>query len=62
MWGTTSSCDELTDDFGSAFEVTSIDDHRLFRRLAEKQSHGILGLLQHYRRKPAAKFPGQAPE
>jgi hypothetical protein len=30
MWGTTSFCDELTDDFRGAFEATSIDDCRLF--------------------------------
>jgi len=35
MWGTTSFCDELTDDFGGAFEATSIDVCRLFCRLAE---------------------------
>ena len=49
MWGTTSFCDELTDDFGGPFEGTSIDNCRLFGRLAEIQSHGVLGLLQHYR-------------
>ena len=31
MWGTTSSCDELTGDFGGAFEAASIDDCSLFR-------------------------------
>jgi hypothetical protein len=35
MWGTTSFCDELTGDFGGAFEATSIDGCRLFCRLAE---------------------------
>jgi hypothetical protein len=35
MWGTTSFCDELTDDFGSAFKVTSIDGCSLFCRLAK---------------------------
>src|SRR3979411_1799906 len=30
MWGTTSSCDELTGDFGGGPETTSIDDCRLF--------------------------------
>jgi hypothetical protein len=35
MWGTTSICDELTGDFGGAFEATSIDGCRLFCRLAE---------------------------
>src|SRR5580704_5893509 len=48
MWGTTSFCDELTDDFGGAFEATSIDGCRLFCRLAEIWPHGVLGLLQHY--------------
>ena len=54
MWGATSSCDELTGDFGGAFEATSIDDCRSFCRLAEDLSHGILGLLQHY--PPEADF------
>ena len=49
MWGTTSFCDELTDDFGGPFEGTSIDNCRLFGRLAGIQSHGVLGLLQQYR-------------
>ena len=35
MWGTASFCDELTGDFGGAFEATSIDGCRLFCRLAE---------------------------
>jgi hypothetical protein len=52
MWGTTSSCDELTDDFGGAFEATSIDGCRLFCRLAEIWPYGVLGLLQHYRHEP----------
>src|SRR6516225_10367601 len=47
MWGTTSFCDELTDDFGGAFEATPIDDCRLFCRLAEILPHSVLGLLQH---------------
>jgi hypothetical protein len=34
MRGTTSFCDELTGDFGGAFEATSIDGCRLFCRLA----------------------------
>jgi hypothetical protein len=49
MWGTTSFCDELTDAFGGAFEASSIDDCRLFCRLAVIWSRGVLGLLQHYR-------------
>ena len=47
MWGTTSFCDELTDDFGGAFEAISIDGCRLFCRLAEILPHSVLGLLQH---------------
>ncbi|MGB6395069.1 MAG: hypothetical protein WBF73_05245, partial [Bradyrhizobium sp.] len=43
--------DELTGGFGGAFEPTSIDGCRLFCRLAEISSHGVLGLLQHYRHK-----------
>jgi hypothetical protein len=55
MWGTTSFCDELTDDFGGAFEVTPIDDCRLFCRLAEILPHSVLGLLQHNRPQAAGK-------
>jgi hypothetical protein len=54
MWGTTSLCDELTDDFGGAFEATSIDGCRLFCRLAEIWPYGVLGVL-HYRRKAAIR-------
>jgi hypothetical protein len=50
MWGTTSFCDELTDDFRGAFEATSIDGCRLFCRLAEILPQSVLGLLQHNRR------------
>src|ERR1700694_384444 len=35
MWGTTASCDELTGDFGSTFEATSIGDRSLFPPFAE---------------------------
>jgi hypothetical protein len=35
MWGTTSFCDELTGDFGGAFEAASIDGCRSFCNLAE---------------------------
>jgi hypothetical protein len=48
MWGTASFCDELTSDFGGAFEATSIDSCRLSFLLVEIQSHGVFGLLQHY--------------
>ena len=44
--GTTSFCDELTDDTGGAFEATSIDGCRLFCHLAEILPHGVLGVLQ----------------
>ena len=47
MWVATSFCDELTGDFGGAFEATSIDGCRLFCRLAEIQSHGVMGLLHN---------------
>jgi hypothetical protein len=46
MWGTNSFCDELTGDFGGAFEAASIDGCRLFCHFAEIWSHGVLGLLQ----------------
>jgi hypothetical protein len=45
--GATLFSDELTGDFGGAFEATSIDGCRLFCRLAEIQSHGVLGLLHN---------------
>src|SRR4030088_1564301 len=34
MWGTTSTCDELTGNFGSALEDTSIGDRHLFHLFA----------------------------
>jgi hypothetical protein len=49
MWGTTSSCDELTGDFGVGPEVISIGDPRFYCLIAENQSGGVWGLLQHYR-------------
>jgi hypothetical protein len=49
MWGTTSSSDELTGDFGDRLEATSIGDCPFYRLLAENYSYGILGLLQQYR-------------
>ena len=49
MWGTTSPCDELIGDFGVGPEVISIGDPRLFCLIAENQSGGVWGLLQHYR-------------
>jgi hypothetical protein len=39
--GTTSSCDELTVDFGVGPEVISIGDPRLFCLIAENQSGGV---------------------
>src|SRR5260370_31425133 len=48
MWGTTSPCDELIGDFGVGPEVISIGDPRLFCLIAENQSGGVWGLLQHY--------------
>jgi hypothetical protein len=48
MWGTTSTGNELTANFGDALEDTSIGDRRLFRLFARNQPQGILGLLQHY--------------
>ena len=60
MWGTTSFCDELTDDFGGPFEGTSIDNCRLFGRLAGIQSHGVLGLLQQYPPINGHRQPGGA--
>jgi hypothetical protein len=35
MWGTTSTGNELTGNFGGALEDASIGDRRLFRPLAE---------------------------
>src|SRR5262245_49691253 len=49
MWGTTSFCDELTDDIGGMFEATSIDGCCLFCHLAEILPHGVLGVLQQNR-------------
>jgi hypothetical protein len=48
MWGTTSTCDELTGNFGSALEDTSIGDYRLVALFAEKSLKAIFGVLQHY--------------
>ena len=36
MWGTSSFCDELTGDFGGAFEAASIDGCRLFLSFSRK--------------------------
>jgi hypothetical protein len=56
MWGTTSFCDELTDDFGGAFEATSIDGCRLFCCFAEKSLQAIFGVLQHNPRESGSEF------
>src|SRR5271156_272572 len=48
-WGTTSFCDELTGDFGGAFEATSTDGRCLFCYFAEKSPQAIFGVLQHNR-------------
>ena len=47
--GTTETRDELTGNFGSALEDTSISDYRLIALFAEKTLNAIFGVLQHYR-------------
>ena len=49
--GTTETRDELTGNFGSALEDTSISDYRLIALFAEKTLNAIFGVLQHYRGK-----------
>jgi hypothetical protein len=46
--GTTATGDELTGNFGSAPEGTSIGDCRLVALFAEKSLKVIFGVLQHY--------------
>ena len=46
--GTTETRDELTGNFGSALEDTSISDYRLIALFAEKTLNAIFGVLQHY--------------
>jgi hypothetical protein len=48
MWGTTATNDELTGNFGSAPEDTSISDYRSVALFAEKSLKAIFGVLQHY--------------
>ena len=48
MRGTTATNDELTGNFGSAPEDTSINDYRMDTLLAEKSLQAIFGVLQHY--------------
>ena len=50
--GTTETRDELTGNFGSALEDTSISDYRLIALFAEKTLNAIFGVLQHYPPKP----------
>jgi hypothetical protein len=45
--GTTATNDELTGNFGSAPEDTSIGDYRLVAPFAEKTLKAIFGVLQH---------------
>jgi hypothetical protein len=47
--GTTATNNELTGNFGSAPEDTSISDYRFLARFAEKSLKVIFGVLQHYR-------------
>ena len=42
MWGTAATSDELTGNFGSALEDTSIGDCRLVALFAEKSLRAIL--------------------
>jgi hypothetical protein len=49
VWGTTATSDELTGNFGSAPQDTSIDDCPLVALFAEKSLQAIFGVLQHYR-------------
>jgi hypothetical protein len=46
--GTTATSDELTGNFGSALEGTSIGDCRLTALFAEKLLQANFGVLQHY--------------
>ena len=55
--GTTENRDELTGNFGSALEDTSIGDYRLIALFAEKTLNAIFGVLQHY---PGAMQTSQA--
>ena len=48
MRGTTATSDELTGNFGSALEGTSIGDCRLTALFAEKLLQANFGVLQHY--------------
>jgi hypothetical protein len=50
--GTTATSEELTGNFGSALEDTSIGDYRLIGLFAEKTLNAIFGVLQHYRHEP----------
>jgi hypothetical protein len=47
--GTTATSDELTGNFGSALEDTSIGDYCLIALFAKKTLKAIFGVLQHNR-------------
>src|ERR1700688_2275329 len=55
MWGTTSFYDELTRDFGDAFEATSVDDCRLFSGKLVARHFGTFAILsanrKHFKRR-----------
>ena len=60
MWGTTSFFDELTDDFGGAFETTSIDGWPSDRLLSCKQ-HFFRNKAQVFKQRwmpPTPALPG----
>jgi hypothetical protein len=46
--GATAANDELTGNFGSAPEDTSISDYRFVALFAKKALKAIFGVLQHY--------------
>jgi hypothetical protein len=52
MWGTSSTDDKLTGDFGNAIEATQIGGRQSDRLMAEKSSPRNFGVLQQYRAVP----------
>ena len=54
--GTTETRDELTGNFGSALEDTSISDYRLIALFAEKTLNAIFGVLNTIRGTPEVPF------
>ena len=54
--GATEARDELTGNFGSALEDTSISDYRLITLFAEKTVNAIFGVLQHYPAESGSNF------